>query len=80
MNISPEVDQASKSNRSEADVLHLRELARAKLRAAEAYHAFCMLNTHGKTEDERIDMMLERSRLNKAWDAAIAAYNEASAK
>lgn len=73
--VSPQVEAAAKSTRTEADV---RELARAKARANMALDAqWRTPDVLAKmSEDDRADYELERARLAKAaWEASSALAN-----
>lgn len=73
MTISPAVQSAAASTRTEAQVLKLRELHRARLRALDAYNAAGSVNAETATEDERIDNQMARDALWKAFEEACAA-------
>jgi hypothetical protein len=69
---SPRLQAAAESARTEAEV---RELARAKLLAQENYKLLLARNTADLSEDQRIDLMLEMQRAEKALgDTAVALW------
>lgn len=72
--VSPQVEAASKSTRSEAEV---RELARAKIKALEAYEALGFGNVADMTEEQRIDLEIKRARLWAEVCKADAAFRGA---
>lgn len=78
--ISPGLVEALASTRTPEDALmgrpqhleedKLRELVRAKIRARDAYDRQAMTNVANLTEDQRVDLEIERQGLMRAMFAA----------
>lgn len=73
---SPGLVEALNSTRTENDV---RDLAKAKVRAQQAWDDFCAKPRSGLTEDQAIEREIESKRLCRALNEADYALHRAMA-